>query len=150
MRAQEIRFKRALEAKRNELIQEISRRREQFVADQASDPTDQMRDIADRDLAVENANRMYAVLHLIEGALREIHVKTFGICAKCGGKIPLKRLEAVPWSPYCVCCQDRAEQPMQGEAPAEIETPYALASQAMPGGGNGERGAIDQAAAVRS
>jgi DnaK suppressor protein len=149
-RTQENRFKRTLEAKRNELIQELSQRRERLVVDHASDPMDQVRDTADRDMAVENADRMYAVLHLVEGALREIHVKTFGICAKCGGKIPLKRLEAVPWSPYCVSCQDHAEQPIQNEEPAEIRTPHALASHATQGGGDGESRAFDQGAAVRS
>jgi DnaK suppressor protein len=126
-KAQANRFKRALVAKREELHREISDRRERLAIDPASDPMDQVRSIADRDLAVRNVDRMYGVLRLVEGALREIRDGTFGVCAQCGDEIPLRRLEAVPWSPYCISCQERAEQSERDGEPAE-ETPYALAS----------------------
>lgn len=126
-RAQVNGFKRALEAKRDELLREISDRRERLAIDPASDPMDQVRSIADRDLAVRNVDRMYGILRLVEGALREIRDGTFGVCAQCDDDIPMKRLEAVPWSPYCVSCQERAEQSERDEEQGE-ETPYALAS----------------------
>ncbi|MBI4902432.1 MAG: hypothetical protein HY820_02275 [Acidobacteria bacterium] len=42
-----------------------------------------------------------------------------------GGQVCI--VEAVPWSPYCVSCQERAEQSVRDEDHAE-EPPYALAS----------------------
>ncbi len=126
-RAQKNRFKRAIEAKRDELLREISDRRGRLSIGPTSDPMDQVCSIADRDLAVRNVDRMYGVLRSVEGALREIRDGTFGVCAQCGKEIPLRRLEAVPWSPYCVACQERAEQSECDEEPAG-EPRYALAS----------------------
>ena len=125
---QENRFKRALEAKRDELIREIGERRQRLAVDHASDPMDRVRSIADRDFAVLNVGRMYGILRLVEDALREIHDGTFGVCARCGDDIPLNRLEAVPWSPYCVSCQERAEHSERNGQPTEYVAPYALAS----------------------
>lgn len=31
-------------------------------------------------------------------------------CLACGGLIGLKRLEAVPWTEYCVACHDKLER----------------------------------------
>ena len=119
------RFKRSLEAKRDELLGEINERRGSLAIDHASDPMDQMRSIADRDLAVRNVDQMYRVLRLVNGALREIREGTFGLCAHCGADIAVKRLEAVPWSPYCVSCQEGAEQSGREQERAESATAYA-------------------------
>ncbi len=126
-RGQKNRFKWVLAAKRNELVREICERRDHLAIDSASDPMDQVRNIADRDFTVRNVDRMCAVLRLVEGALREIHEGTFGVCGQCGDDIPVKRLEAVPWSPYCVSCQERAEQVERDEESQGNQTPYALA-----------------------
>jgi DnaK suppressor protein len=38
----------------------------------------------------------------IEVALSRIDAGTFGICEVCGGPIAEGRLEARPWTPYCI------------------------------------------------
>lgn len=38
----------------------------------------------------------------IEEALARIAAGTYGVCAVCGVEIPEARLEARPWTPYCV------------------------------------------------
>ncbi|MBI4907842.1 MAG: TraR/DksA family transcriptional regulator [Acidobacteria bacterium] len=120
------RFKSVLEARRQDLIREMDERRESLAVDRASDPLDLVVNIADRDFAGRDMNRIHGMLRLVENALREIREGTFGVCARCGANIPVKRLEAVPWSPYCVSCQERMEQSPH-EAP-EFESPYELAS----------------------
>lgn len=35
---------------------------------------------------------------------------TFGICIACDGTISYKRLQAVPWTRYCINCQDLLER----------------------------------------
>jgi DnaK suppressor protein len=125
-KAQKNRFKKALESKRDELHREIAERCQRLAIDPAADPMDQVRGIADRDLVVRDVDRMYAVLRLVEGGLREIRDGTYGVCAQCGDEIPAKRVEAVPWSPFCVSCQDRAEQ-SEGDEEKAAETSYALA-----------------------
>lgn len=44
------------------------------------------------------------VLIQIEEALERINDGTYGICVECGGRIPKLRLNAIPYTPYCVKC----------------------------------------------
>lgn len=113
-RDQEKQLKAALEAKRGALIREINDHRNCLVIGPASDPVDQASSSVDRDLAIRYVARICSVLHLVEGALNEIRDATFGVCSKCGKEIPAKRLQAVPWSPYCISCQKLAEQFRRG------------------------------------
>jgi len=55
-------------------------------------------------------------LRLVEVALEGIRSGTFGTCADCGGAIGTRRLQAVPWTSYCIQCQERLEK----TGPAEI------------------------------
>ncbi len=121
------RFQTALQARRDEMRQEIGGLRERLAFDPASDPMDQIRGIADRDLAGRHVDRLCGVLRRVEAALREIRDRTFGVCVQCGESIPAKRLEAAPWSPFCVSCQELAEQAERDTLLTE-EAPYALAS----------------------
>ncbi|MFQ6038139.1 MAG: TraR/DksA family transcriptional regulator [Candidatus Aminicenantales bacterium] len=49
-------------------------------------------------------------LQLIDEALNRVKECTYGICQMCGVAIGKKRLEAVPWTPYCIRCQEKAEE----------------------------------------
>src|SRR5262249_53764883 len=42
------------------------------------------------------------VLRQVQDALRRIEDGTFGRCLVDGGPIETKRLDAVPWAPYCI------------------------------------------------
>jgi len=50
------------------------------------------------------------VLQQIREALNRITDKTYGICTNCENPIQPKRLEAVPWTGFCVQCQDLLEK----------------------------------------
>jgi RNA polymerase-binding transcription factor DksA len=60
------------------------------------------------------------MLYLVETALDRIRDGNFGECRACGGLIGRKRLEAVPWTEYCVACQDKLEQLERGEVPGIV------------------------------
>jgi len=45
----------------------------------------------------------------IEIALERIKAGTYGQCDYCGGKIPLARLNALPYATNCIDCQRAAE-----------------------------------------
>lgn len=49
-------------------------------------------------------------LRKVELALKRISTGDFGICAACGDKIGLKRLQALPWATNCIACQEQSEQ----------------------------------------
>lgn len=49
-------------------------------------------------------------LLLIDEALKRLEHGEFGVCQVCGKDIGLKRLDAIPWTPYCIDDQEKAEQ----------------------------------------
>jgi DnaK suppressor protein len=48
-------------------------------------------------------------LSMIEQALERIEDGTFAVCVECSGKIPKMRLNAIPYTPYCVKCASQIE-----------------------------------------
>ena len=48
-------------------------------------------------------------LDKIEVALERIEDGTYGSCVECGGKVPKTRLNAIPYTPYCVKCASKIE-----------------------------------------
>jgi DnaK suppressor protein len=51
-----------------------------------------------------------ALLELVDAALARVQDGTFGECLHCGQEISVKRLSAVPWTRYCITCQELIEQ----------------------------------------
>lgn len=49
------------------------------------------------------------ILGQVEGALHKIDAGTYGLCEECGGKIARARLEAIPYTPYCIECERKVE-----------------------------------------
>ena len=43
-------------------------------------------------------------LGMIESALVRIEEGEYGACAECGGVVPKTRLNAIPYTPFCVKC----------------------------------------------
>ncbi len=123
-------FRRLLEARKAELIWEIQKHRRPLAISPNGDPGDRARSLAEREGAVRDLNRDTALLRKVTGALREIDEGTFGRCAMCSREIPLNRLKAVPWSPYCVACQEGAEarESAHRESEAGDAAGYPLAS----------------------
>ena len=50
------------------------------------------------------------VVDEIDAALVRMKKGTYGVCSYAGRKIPLERLEAIPWADVCVDCKARAER----------------------------------------
>jgi RNA polymerase-binding protein DksA len=49
-------------------------------------------------------------LERIDAALERMQDGQFGICQVCGAEIPLPRLEALPFTLYCIDCQKEIER----------------------------------------
>ena len=49
-------------------------------------------------------------LNQIERALRRLKQGTYGVCESCSEKIPLGRLNALPYSTMCIECQREMEE----------------------------------------
>ncbi|MCD4657086.1 MAG: TraR/DksA C4-type zinc finger protein [Planctomycetes bacterium] len=47
------------------------------------------------------------IIFQIDSALERIVKRTFGVCVYCDAHIPLPRLNALPYTPYCLICADK-------------------------------------------
>jgi DnaK suppressor protein len=103
------RFKVILQAKQGDAAQ-ILRNREGIVVEKSADELDETERAVERDIAIQNLDRESRRLREIRGALRRIDESIFGACLYCDEDISRKRLEAVPWAPLCLQCQEAADQ----------------------------------------
>src|SRR5215471_9396655 len=75
------------------------------------------RDEGDRANASQNQEMTWLLnsqerelLGLIDSALARIRDDIFGECEHCGQEIGFKRLAAIPWTRYCITCQELLEE----------------------------------------
>jgi DnaK suppressor protein len=77
------------------------------------DPKD-LADVAADDIDRKTLEALGSVelrrLQLIESALSRVENKKYGLCAKCGKKIPRERLEAIPYALMCINCKSSEER----------------------------------------
>ncbi len=112
-------FKKRLEERQQSLRKTVSRTEEDGrIADQ-----DTAQDIADRaassytkEFLFSQSNNERQLLQMVENALQRIREGEFGECVNCGNEINGKRLEAVPWTRYCISCQEKLENGQLEEA----------------------------------
>jgi DnaK suppressor protein len=60
--------------------------------------------------AFEERVLLSQTLEEVEEALQRIADGTYGKCIKCGREIEPARLEAIPWTPYCIEDQEKLER----------------------------------------
>jgi len=102
-------YKEILEAKRRELEGNV-RNREGIVIEKTPDALDEVQHAGERELAIRNLDRETNLLRNVRGALARIEDGSFGVCLHCEEDINPKRLNAVPWAPYCITCQEMADR----------------------------------------
>jgi DnaK suppressor protein len=71
--------------------------------DEESGQGDSMNVERERDLAL--SAQALAAVEEIDRALEKMDVGTYGVCEKCGDKIPKERLKALPYASLCVKCK---------------------------------------------
>ena len=64
----------------------------------------------DMELRLRLNEREREKLRDIEEALERVEDGSFGICDKCGEKIPIGRLKAMPFTTVCVKCKSEEEK----------------------------------------
>ena len=103
------RFRKLLTERRGELHNRLDSAKQHS----RSHGPDQVKDEGDRAIASLNAEMSLShqlqterMLGAISATLLRIENATFGECLNCGQEIGGKRLEAIPWSRYCITCQE--------------------------------------------
>lgn len=112
------RFKKILLQKKEEIISKIV----EFDSESKEIEPEVAQDLADRadntytkEFLLSLSTQERKQLKLIDQALSRLEEGTYGRCEMCGEKISKKRLEAIPWTPYCVRCQEKAEERTEPE-----------------------------------
>ena len=102
-------YKRVLEAKQAELSAGL-RKREDIAIEKTPDALDEVQLAGERELAIRTLDRESALLRQVKGALARVADGSYGTCLHCEEEIKPKRLDAVPWTKYCIKCQEAADR----------------------------------------
>jgi len=102
-------YKTLLETKQAELAGGL-RNREGIAIEKTADALDEVQLAGERELAIRNLDRESNMLRNVRGALSRIADGSYGICMHCEEDISPKRLNAVPWTAYCIKCQEAADR----------------------------------------
>ena len=101
-------FEELLSKKREELRNSLSRSQEgrHEAQDFGRDEGDRATASLSKEMTFRQKAQDRGLLLLVEAALSRISQGTFGDCLNCGQEIGANRLTAVPWSRYCITCQE--------------------------------------------
>ena len=102
-------YKGMLEAKQAELSAGL-RNRDDIAIEKTPDAIDEVQLAGERELAIRNLDRESNLLRNVKGALVRIADGSYGVCMHCEEDIKIKRLDAVPWTKYCIKCQEAADR----------------------------------------
>jgi DnaK suppressor protein len=106
-------YEEALRRKQQELLDSYERDK----AAGNAQPDDGIQDLADKAASAYSKELNFSLsdgernsLKLVEEALDRVRVGTYGSCTNCGNTIGDKRLQAIPWTAYCIDCQELVEK----------------------------------------
>jgi DnaK suppressor protein len=103
----------ALREKQRQLLESYERDK----AAGNAQPDDGIQDLADKAASAYSKELNFSLsdgernmLMMIDEAFVRIRDGTYAICTNCGTTIGDKRLQAVPWTPFCIDCQEMQEK----------------------------------------
>jgi len=108
-----LRLHKTLLARRGELRKRLGMQLEDLAhvkhSSASGDAADAAFDASGEELASTLAELEAKELAQVERALRQLKAGTYGKCEACGAKIPVIRLNALPYSTLCIKCQREME-----------------------------------------
>jgi len=114
------RYRRRLAAQEQELLARLER----AMANAREPGNESAHDVGDESVTDELKAEQFAeieadrtMLNQVRDALKRIENGTFGICQVDGEPIEEKRLEAMPWTPYCLKHQQLREAAVPSRTP---------------------------------
>lgn len=91
-------------------LSQLSNESKEVEADIAQDLVDKAESSYTKEFLLSLSDAEREQLRLIDDALHRLPTKEFGICQMCAKEIGKKRLTALPWTPYCIDCQQKIEE----------------------------------------
>jgi DnaK suppressor protein len=105
-------FKKKLQSRRFEIgvkLSNLSTDSRDFETDIAQDAADKAESSYTKEFLLSLSDAERDQLFQIDAALSRIESKDFGYCQMCQKEIGKKRLNALPWTPLCIECQEKSE-----------------------------------------
>jgi DnaK suppressor protein len=97
-----------LTAKRADLVKN-AQGLESITIERSADEVEEAQYEITREIAISRLSSASSVRRSVAAALLRIQDGTFGTCVHCDSEIGRRRLEAVPWTPLCIRCQEAAD-----------------------------------------
>lgn len=117
------RLRRKLELQRREIrafLGQLEQETRSLNADSTQDMADQCVITLTKESLFERSSHRRTLLRLTDAALRRISDGSFGTCLGCGNDIQLRRLEALPWTQFCLRCQEAIEEEVGASLSAHV------------------------------
>ena len=105
-------YKKKLQARRSEIVLKLStlsNESRDVETDIAQDVVDKAESSYTKEFLLSLSDAERDQLFQIDAALKRIESKDFGYCQMCQKEIGKKRLNALPWTPLCIECQQKSE-----------------------------------------
>ncbi len=113
-------FKKLLLEERRRILEEIENLKNDSSSEQrelsgelsgyAYHLADVATDSYNREFNLDLASNEEKVLYEISNALKMVETKEYGKCEKCAKKINNERLETIPYTRFCIKCQEEEEK----------------------------------------
>ncbi len=111
-------FRKQLAAKKESIIRKLSQtitESKEMESNVAQDLVDKAETSYTKEFLLSLSDGEREQLLLIDEALKRLEHSEFGVCQLCQKEIGGKRLEAIPWTPYCIDCQEKAEEELKAQ-----------------------------------
>ena len=109
-----LRLHKSLLSRRSDIRKKLSDELDGLRNLKGTDATGDSADVAFESGTEEMASQLAELdareLHQIERALQRLKQGTYGLCEACSAKIPVGRLNALPYTTLCIACQREMEK----------------------------------------
>jgi DnaK suppressor protein len=107
------RFKNSLGAKRDDLRRRLGVAKTEGRGPslgESKDEGDRANASMESEITALQETQAQTLLRAVNGALDRIQNGTFGECIHCDLEISARRLGAIPWTRYCIACQELIDE----------------------------------------
>jgi len=111
-------FRRKLVGKKESIIRKLTNtitESKEMESNVAQDLVDKAETSYTKEFLLSLSDGEREQLLLIDEALKRLEHGEFGVCQICQKEIGGKRLDAIPWTPFCIDCQERNEEELRAQ-----------------------------------
>jgi len=111
-------FRKLLAAKKESIIRKLTdtiTESKEMESNVAQDLVDKAETSYTKEFLLSLSDGERELLLQIDEALKRLDHGEFGVCQVCTKDIAEKRLKALPWTPLCINCQEKAEEELRAQ-----------------------------------